>query len=60
MDPQPVSKPIYKSLYFQVITAIIIDVLLGHFLDNETASEADAPEEVLDATVVRMPVTNSA
>ena len=31
MDNQPVSKPIYKSLYFQVITAIVIGVLLGHF-----------------------------
>ncbi len=31
MDHQPVSKPIYKSLYFQVITAIVIGVLLGHF-----------------------------
>src|SRR5690349_9405897 len=25
------SKPLYKSLYFQVITAIIIGVLVGHF-----------------------------
>src|SRR3954449_2310322 len=25
------SKPLYKSLYFQVITAIVIGVLLGHF-----------------------------
>ncbi len=31
MDHQPVSKAIYKSLYFQVITAIVIGVLLGHF-----------------------------
>jgi len=31
VDHQPVSKPFYKSLYFQVITAIIIGVLLGHF-----------------------------
>ena len=31
MDQQPVSKPLYKSLYFQVITAIVIGVLLGHF-----------------------------
>ena len=31
MDKDPVSKPLYKSLYFQVITAIIIGVLLGHF-----------------------------
>src|SRR5260221_2884946 len=25
-------KPLYKSLYFQVIVAIVIGVLLGHFL----------------------------
>ena len=31
MDHQPVSQPFYKSLYFQVITAIVIGVLLGHF-----------------------------
>jgi aerobic C4-dicarboxylate transport protein len=31
MDNDPSPKPIYKSLYFQVITAIIIGVLLGHF-----------------------------
>jgi aerobic C4-dicarboxylate transport protein len=31
MDHQPVSKPFYKSLYFQVITAIVIGVILGHF-----------------------------
>ena len=31
MDHQPVSKPFYKSLYFQVITAIVIGVLLGYF-----------------------------
>jgi len=31
VDHQPVSKPFYKSLYFQVITAIVIGVLLGHF-----------------------------
>mgnify|MGYP000113593829 FL=1 len=24
-------KPLYKSLYFQVITAIILGVILGHF-----------------------------
>ena len=24
-------KPLYKSLYFQVICAIVIGVLLGHF-----------------------------
>ena len=26
-----VQQPFYKSLYFQVIVAIIIGVLLGHF-----------------------------
>src|SRR5438067_4416950 len=31
MDPRPTRKPLYKSLYFQVITAIIIGVVLGHF-----------------------------
>ncbi|TMH01955.1 MAG: dicarboxylate/amino acid:cation symporter [Betaproteobacteria bacterium] len=28
------AKPIYKSLYFQVIVAIVIGVLLGHFAPN--------------------------
>ncbi len=31
MDADPSPRPIYKSLYFQVITAIVIGVLLGHF-----------------------------
>jgi aerobic C4-dicarboxylate transport protein len=31
MDQDPTPKPFYKSLYFQVITAIVIGVLLGHF-----------------------------
>ena len=31
MDHDPIHKPFYKSLYFQVITAIVIGVLLGHF-----------------------------
>ena len=31
MDAQAAAKPFYKSLYFQVITAIVIGVLLGHF-----------------------------
>jgi aerobic C4-dicarboxylate transport protein len=31
VDHQPVSKPFYMSLYFQVITAIVIGVLLGYF-----------------------------
>jgi aerobic C4-dicarboxylate transport protein len=31
MDKDPTPKPLYKSLYFQVISAIVIGVLLGHF-----------------------------
>lgn len=31
MEKAEHSKPLYKSLYFQVITAIILGVLLGHF-----------------------------
>src|SRR5687767_1020633 len=31
MDKDPNPTPFYKSLYFQVITAIVIGVLLGHF-----------------------------
>ena len=31
MNKDPVRKPFYKSLYLQVITAIVIGVLLGHF-----------------------------
>jgi aerobic C4-dicarboxylate transport protein len=31
MDQDPMRKPLYKSLYFQVITAIVIGVLLGYF-----------------------------
>jgi len=31
MDKDPTPRPIYKSLYAQVITAIIIGVVLGHF-----------------------------
>ena len=31
MDRDPNKKPLYRSLYFQVITAIVIGVLLGHF-----------------------------
>lgn len=32
------SQPLYKSLYFQVITAIIIGVLLGHFYPESGAA----------------------
>jgi aerobic C4-dicarboxylate transport protein len=31
MDHTPTRKPFYRSLYLQVITAIVIGVLLGHF-----------------------------
>ena len=31
MDKDPASRPFYKSLYLQVITAIVIGVLLGYF-----------------------------
>jgi aerobic C4-dicarboxylate transport protein len=31
MDHDPKPRPFYRSLYFQVITAIVIGVLLGHF-----------------------------
>jgi aerobic C4-dicarboxylate transport protein len=31
MDHHPTRKPLYKSLYLQVVTAIVIGVLLGHF-----------------------------
>src|SRR5688500_11310487 len=31
MDKDPTPRPIYKSLYFQVVVAIVIGVLLGHF-----------------------------
>lgn len=30
-SPLAVKQPLYKSLYFQVITAIVIGILLGHF-----------------------------
>ena len=41
MDHDPKAKPLYKSLYFQVITAIVIGVLLGHF--NPQLGEAMKP-----------------
>ena len=31
MDKAPAARPLYRSLYFQVVTAIVIGVLLGHF-----------------------------
>jgi aerobic C4-dicarboxylate transport protein len=41
MDKDPTARPLYKSLYFQVITAIVIGVLLGHFYPQ--AGEAMKP-----------------
>ena len=38
MDHAPGPQPFYKSLYFQVITAIVIGVLLGHFYPQTGAS----------------------
>jgi aerobic C4-dicarboxylate transport protein len=38
VDHQPVAKPFYKSLYFQVVTAIVIGVLLGHFYPDTGAA----------------------
>lgn len=38
MDHDPTPKPFYKSLYFQVITAIVIGVLLGHFYPETGAA----------------------
>jgi aerobic C4-dicarboxylate transport protein len=38
VDKDPVSKPFYRSLYFQVITAIVIGVLLGHFYPETGAA----------------------
>ena len=34
MQTNPARKPLYKSLYLQVITAIVIGVLLGHFFPS--------------------------
>ncbi|MDB5946972.1 MAG: C4-dicarboxylate transporter, partial [Ramlibacter sp.] len=31
MTNNPGRKPLYKSLYLQVVTAIVIGVVLGHF-----------------------------
>src|SRR5437870_13633631 len=31
VDHHIASKPIYKSLYFQVIAAVVVGLLLGHF-----------------------------
>ncbi|MCE9660489.1 MAG: dicarboxylate/amino acid:cation symporter [Burkholderiales bacterium] len=41
MDKDPIRRPIWKSLYAQVITAIVIGVVLGHFWPQ--AGEAMKP-----------------
>jgi aerobic C4-dicarboxylate transport protein len=38
VDHPSVRKPFYKSLYFQVITAIVIGILLGHFYPQTGAA----------------------
>ncbi len=38
MDHDPKPRPFYRSLYFQVITAIVIGVLLGHFYPDTGAA----------------------
>src|SRR6266436_5336539 len=38
MDAHPTRKPWYQSLYLQVITAIVIGVLLGHFYPETGAA----------------------
>ena len=38
MDTDPSPKPFYRSLYFQVITAIVIGILLGHFYPETGAA----------------------
>lgn len=37
-QPSVAPKPFYRSLYFQVITAIVLGVLLGHFYPDTGAS----------------------
>ena len=38
MDHDPKPRPFYRSLYFQVITAIVVGVLLGHFYPDTGAA----------------------
>src|SRR5205814_9445824 len=38
MAPRERSKPLYKSLYFQVLVAIVIGVLLGYFFPETAAN----------------------
>ena len=38
MDKDPTPAPFYKSLYFQVITAIVLGVALGHFYPETGAA----------------------
>src|SRR5881227_4273109 len=41
MTPETVKRPLYRSLYFQVVTAILIGVVLGYFYPQ--AGEAMKP-----------------
>ncbi len=41
MNARPSRQPLYKSLYVQVVTAIVVGVLLGHF--NPSTGEAMKP-----------------
>ena len=47
-------KPLHRSLYFQVITAIVIGVLLGHFHPQADGTE---PQTVFDPIEQHMPAT---
>lgn len=38
MEQAAKAKPFYQSLYLQVITAIVIGVLLGHFSRSSASS----------------------
>ena len=47
-------KPLHRSLYFQVITAIVIGVLLGHFHPQADGTE---PQTAFDPIEQHMPAT---
>src|SRR5260221_575258 len=44
-------KPLYRSLYFQVIVAIVIGVLVGHFYPS-TLVDAFAKGEILQVLLI--------
>jgi Na+/H+-dicarboxylate symporter len=47
-------KPLYRSLYLQVIAAIVIGVLLSHF---HTQADAAEPEAEPDPIAQHLPAT---